>query len=150
MTNRDIVFRGKKLSDGEWVYGGITYKANRAFIITIIEYCPDTRDWDMAEYYKKHPQFNAQMIEVDPSTVGLYTGREDKKQKDIFYGDILLVGTTKKEKCVVIWDNDDAKFGFYYDDAFYDFAEWEDYQLEVIGNLWDNPELLDGTERTEF
>ena len=59
---REILFKAKRLDNGEWVYGGIVYKENRAFIVKIVKHIPDTRDWELAEYYEKNPQLRAEIV----------------------------------------------------------------------------------------
>lgn len=128
---REILFRGKRLDNGEWVEGnlfvsdtdGRTYILAGSRIVTI--------DW-----------------EVDQSTVGQYTGMKDKNGKRIFDGDIL-------RSC---YDN------LYPDDGSIEVVKWllngwhiqqGEYPpdamdgdgvmpySEVIGNIHDNPELLE-------
>lgn len=159
----EILFRGKTVCNGDWVYGGITWNPSRkkVFIHT---------KWDECE--------------VIPETVGQYTGLTDKNNTKIFEGDVvkditplykgltpavreeMLKGRAKKRGIAVV------KFGFHdvkADDPFcvgraygvyfegdmelttpaqyYGYGDWqesEDYQFEVIGNIWDNPELLEG------
>ena len=79
--------------------------------------------------------------EVDPETIGQYTELTDKNGKKVFEGDVLLVYGT--DTAVVEWDETTAMFMavFGYTDA--DFAslisQYPD--VEVIGNIHDNPEL---------
>ena len=76
--NRTIKFRGKRIDNGEWVYGDLEY--NRAKNIARIH----TYDED-GEYLMQHS--------VDPATVGQFTGLLDKNGKEIYEGDIVVYGS---------------------------------------------------------
>lgn len=130
---REILFRGKRKDNGEWAYGNYAVTDNNE---------------------KQHFIFQnkAFEFEVDPETVGQYTGITDDNGKKIFEGDIL--GVT----------NDDPDYDYitkvYLDcDTFcvdvqgqdYDYTSigfaieiWGDEcdRVEIIGNIHDNPELL--------
>lgn len=78
-----------------------------------------------------------------------YTGLKDKNGKEIYEGDIVIANLKyfhiKNEKCKVIFKN--GYFGIQYgycDDYFKSFLAWDDF--EVIGNIYENPELLKGEE----
>jgi len=92
---REILFRGKRIDNGEWVEGGYARidpppvcftedkdKAGEPEDCIVIE--TGCSDWGMPRHYGMCP--------VDPSTIGQYTGLEDRNGKKIFEGDIISGG----------------------------------------------------------
>lgn len=131
---REILFRGKRIDIGEWVYGDLTlHRVGRAHI----------RIWENLQF---NPAYNA--YEVDPETVGQYTGLTDKSGKKIFEGDI--VRTYRNEETfdlmMVEWYEDSAGFVLAPQKHFcyYESLTNSHIYLEVIGKIHDNPELLEG------
>lgn len=120
--NREILFRGKLVAGGEWAYGNLVVKSNGVAIIT-----PD--DTPIGKYGV-----------VDRATVGQYTGLKDKNDKKIFEGDIVKVENPKPFKPYirsVVYVETSFVWGDY---VLGEFAHPE--ELEVIGNIYENPELL--------
>lgn len=137
---RKIKFRGKRLHDGKWVYGSPlivdTEKRKVAMIVTLHEAYPDT----LAKV----------TTSVDIETVGQFTGLTDKNGKEIYEGDIVR-STICAEFVYEVAYNDErfASFGLRRkQDAFmHYFGEAiEAEECEVIGNVFDNPELLKGEQ----
>ena len=157
---REILFRGKRIDNGEWVEGcGIIATENWVSIFTVI----DDIDENSSEVNE---------IEVIPDTVGQYTGLDDKCGNKIFEGDIVKhhnFGKTEYTSVVKFGeyeqDGSDGEYapteciGFYVEVksyfVLYYSGDWEPrpYLLqrnllevakscEVIGNIYDNPELL--------
>ena len=126
---REILFRGKRIDNGEWVEGAFLNDRDGAFYI-----CPAVSDISYGD------SGNRRRIgcwyKVDPSTVGQYTGLKDKNGKRIWEGDILK------------WDN--KEWGCdHLDIANWDYelfnmrrTDWEEW-CEVIGKIHDNPEFLE-------
>lgn len=128
--NREILFRGKSVDTGEWVEGSLVHETD-FYGIPVDRY-----------YILQGGQFDYDLydsVEVYPETVGQYTGFYDKNDKKIFEGDIVrgmldygpggyLEGTTVvRFHAINGWQ----------------FNYFEDIDLiEVVGNEWDNPELL--------
>ena len=135
---REILFRGKRLSNGEWVEGFIIKTFGTYYIID--------KDDDKNIAYK-----------IIPETVGQYTGLTDKNDKKIFEGDIVdtsnewwnSAGPAGHDSPVILveWDNDLCGFepfaNYDCDCGVYINAK----NCEVLGNIYDNPELLKGSNK---
>ena len=128
---REILFRGKRTDNGEWVEGWYEPPVKwggHSFGTTIAYIC--------SEGYLDD-------AEVDPTTVGQYTGLQDKNGKRIFEGDIIK--TRHGIRRIVF---EDGVFGARANAQL--FAELRQYKRElkgdweVIGNIHDNPELVKG------
>lgn len=78
---------------------------------------------------------------VIPETIGQYTGLKDKNGTKIFEGDIVLLKGYDEPYQVVF---DESCFQAYSDSVRYAMDNFYDYEIEVIGNIYDNPELLEG------
>lgn len=130
---RDIKFRGKTEVSGKWSYGNLCIRIDGAMIIT-----PD--ETPLGTYGK-----------VDRNTVGQYTGLHDKNGTEIYEGDIVHIpdnweeyGWTSGKNYAI--DFKEGRFRLkpkYKPNAIgYDLEHTD--ELEVIGNIYDNPELLGG------
>ena len=136
---REVLFRGKQKDNGEWVEG---------FLVPITVNCYDKGyeiiDKDGIEYDELdcyNPVFSADRI--DPSTVGQFTGLYDKNDNKIFEGDIVK-GKDFLEKALEIYGYIDHRNGsFVIVGDFMTHYRWLDYEVEVIGNVHDNLELLE-------
>ena len=137
--SREIKFKGKRLDNGEWVYGYLRF-------IYI--------DTDKASIYDPISVSN---YDVLLETVGQYTGVKDKNGKEIYEGDILIVVTYSYKEplidttCVVEYDNKYCLYNFteigdgeIYSYSMIEIGDSFKYELEVIGNIYENPELLVG------
>lgn len=135
---REILFRGKQVDNGEWVYGaycGLCRMTNKA------------GDFGYAHLIRQSN--DEPLYRVDPKTVGEYTGLTDKNGKKIFEGDIVKWTDEyfNDYKSEVIYCCDKYNYpAFDFEKHDYEcnglqYAH-EDCYLEVIGNIHNNPELI--------
>lgn len=121
---REILFRGKTVCDGDWVYGGVTWDPSRKkfFVHT---------DWEEAK--------------VIPETVGQYTGLTDENGVKIFEGDILHAA---QGDFVVRWSESICSFVAGEKERMRPCMNSGTVKCcEVIGNIYDNPELIKEAEK---
>ena len=131
---REILFRGKRIDNGEWTQG---------FFFQI---------WEKAFILRGTTNGVPNMIEVDPLTIGPFTGLTDKNGKKIFEGDIIrvtfesdcLAGCEPEcwsELCEVFYDNEHHAWFTKINDEIGEWLYEYDGECEVISNIHDNPEL---------
>ena len=139
---REILFRGKRIDNGEWVEG-YYYKAK--YYRTDKELCDH-----IAIPHPDEENRGSDHFIVIPETVGQYTGLTDKNGKKIFEGDILCYtnvyannhksfGEVKSEEWNCGCCND--VYGF---SMLGGIGLAESHLCEIVGNIHDNPELLKG------
>lgn len=145
---RDIRFRGKRVDTQEWVYGDLCHGYNgRVYIVY-------DNDFTHIRCWRDDGELSSdRFFEVTPESVGQYTGLKDKNGVEVYEGDTVtanwydyeeLNSTTTGEtvycegSCAYrIWDEDNKVMT---DIDGHGCYAWD---IEVIGNKWDNPELLE-------
>ncbi len=134
---REILFRGKRVDNGEWVEG-YYLKANNHWHKKGIH-----EDWIATFTIQNGGWCNvAGKHAVIPETVGQYTGLTDKNGTKIFEGDIVLY-RPKDEVGEIRYCELEAMFVIEFDDWLTDFDCVYQNEVEVIGNIHDNPKLLE-------
>lgn len=144
--NREILFKAKRTDNGEWVEGNlITNEKNENQ--KYIGYIFDERNEVIEDF---------DIVEVVPDTLCQYTGLTDKNGKKIWENDIVLLREEIQDyewKAVVKFGNPNGKYNWGWQlvpigecDMNKDILLWIDMEIancEVIGNIFDNEDLLE-------
>ena len=133
---REILFRGKGVNDGNWLYGYYLKYTDIVGEVTVV--CPlpeEGKYYDIEDCY------------VDPATVGQFTGLTDKNGVKIFEGDKLYCeAQLDKAEMYVVFE--EGQFRMVLCDKFKEYETGRGYydinsfQKTVIGNIHDTPALL--------
>lgn len=142
---REILFKAKRIDNGEWVEGylfdnGFDGEEKKYFVggLIIEEYKGTACDeWDIT---------GIDFCEIDPETICQFTGLCDKNGKRIWENDVVwLVCDGKEHIYQIVWDNSELDFkatkGEENYGTNYEYLLCCD-EIEVIGNIFDNKELL--------
>ena len=122
---REILFRGKSVNDNRWVFGNLSDYGDCKTITTV-------KDFSIID-----------SCEVIPKTVGQYTGLKDLHGTRVFEGDIVKVYDVYCNETVVgVVEFCDGSFRIY-DKDFTSYDRWMYGKVEVIGNVYDDVNLLE-------
>lgn len=131
------LFKAKRVDDGEWVQGCYIYNIDRDCSESLNKFA-----------HRIQPLYaHAYAEPIDPTTICQCTGLNDKNGKLIWENDIIRtkVGTAK-----VIWDKSEWRIEWLKSDLWrkdlYYWAVEDNQKIEVIGNIFDNYELLESEE----
>ena len=129
---RQILFKAKRMDTGEWVEG---YYQKRKDVFENDEHlifrCESYHTW---EY-----------IEIDPETICQYTGLTDKNGNKIWENDVVeYVAEGCVYKC--IWNQYNCEYQFDNKNESFGMGYAPIHEYEVIGNIFDNPELLENEQ----
>lgn len=127
------LFRGKEKDSGKWIYGDLRHisDGHGGYILCIVDNT-NGRNNDVTG------------VEVVPETVGMFTGLTDKNGTKIFEGDIVSLRKCNELIYKVVYDNFRFELHNKNDIACYVLSIYKSKDLEIIGNIHDNPELLKG------
>lgn len=137
---REILFRGKRIDNDEWVYGYLVEATN------VITDKKATFIFEQDATYFTHGEF-ACSFEVKPETVGQYTGVIDKNGKKVFEGDVVEYDGSCGEIVFVerrgaFMSNEKDMYGEWLSNL----PQYGTGIVEIIGNIYDNKEILEDKE----
>lgn len=135
---REILFRGKRTDNSEWLYGDLQHHNEQILISPIF-----TEPYEYPENYNEN---------VLPKTIGQFTNFLDKNGKQIFEGDIIAAKSSIGSGIFIInyeaqdlcWNNGFYPFNIKGYCCLTHIAENDLSNVEIIGNIHDNHELLEG------
>lgn len=161
-TMREIKFRGKRIDNGEWVYGTVVNSVNDKCYMVHGATEDAVNSNNKVDFY---------FSEVNPDTIGQYTGLKTKEGKEVWEGDILKIKEYDNLGMLTFTGDELKVFSFqdltgnlrrewkgeikHGNASFFIGDMWLDglfgdmrcsspiYEFEVIGNIHDNPELLE-------
>lgn len=142
---REILFRGKRVDNGEWVQGYIVPSRENTYPDGLEMITADGINYDELDGYM--PDFIS--YAVDSETVGQYTGLTDKNGKPIFEGDIVKVEYTGANKGLdgmakVVFEQCKFALEWGWHKEIVCLTDFCNVTFDVIGNVHDNPELIGG------
>ena len=147
---REILFRGKRVDNGEWAYGRGLLQCKDELGNEIVAIFEDIVKSE--KYIKKEGRYTLYYVPVEPETLGQYTGLKDKNGKKIFEGDILEYIGKREDNMNKVYRRKvvfhEGMFALLskelqaYSALNYHGMKDGRSAWRVIGNIHDNPELL--------
>jgi uncharacterized phage protein (TIGR01671 family) len=159
---RDIEFRAKKIDTQEWIYGFIYEHKSPLQVIESDNLLNDLSNWSIintgfADWNMPRP---IEIHKVNPETIGQYVGQKDKNKTKIFEYDIVIIKDTDTEDFIGVItympdDNDDdiwygSEFLAYNNDNLDCYRSLSYQDIEVVGNIFDNPESMKINNKEKF
>lgn len=139
---REILFRGKRIDNGEWEEG----------YLIVPEFAPERT---FIGYLFAEDDHDIDVVEVDPETIGQYTGLKDRHNNKIFEDDIMFLDSELQQTHgIVEFGKHSTRNSKVKEVGFFvhwsnrllrtDIGYWASRKLcQVVGNIYDNPELLE-------
>lgn len=123
------LFKAKKTDSEEWVVGSLISMPYGGYMIDRVA---DSRRF---------------RVMINPSTICQCTGLKDKNGKPIWENDIVACRDFTEGKYVIAWKQDEVCFEYQqYGCSIMNFEQLSGCEVEVIGNIFDSPELLESEE----
>lgn len=142
MENRIIKFRGKRIKDGKWIYGNLADYSMKVFNTTIEK---KVIFGNIVSFATDNFGFVVDDCAVDPETIGQFTGLRDKDSRPIYEGDIVMQrGYSGVKPMVVRFEQGAFIVGWHGGSSTQTRPMLIQKRCEVIGNVIDNPDLLNG------
>lgn len=145
---RQIVFRGKRIKDGKWIFGNLADYSMKVFNTTIEK---KVIFGNIVSFATDNFGFVVDDCAVDPNTIGQFTGLLDKNGKEIYEGDIIRTdvaacnfadGACGTVTFLRVVEYDEEKAGFY--PFLEEHGMYSHYDWEIIGNMHDRELTYEG------
>ena len=138
---REVFYRAKEKDTGKWVYG--------IYSPYLWKCSNDTENIERLNVshmiiVSDNKEVDGLWTEIDDKTLGEYIGYKDSYNQKIFEGDIVDFTFTNgavKDRCLIRYKNNWNEFVLKFQNIYKDF-----YGIKVIGNIFENPELIEGVE----